>query len=107
MNQIYQTYETARTDDCSDKLFEKLDSIFSGNETVIIDKDEIIRYLIQMSDEFKRFAQLQRCFYIFQFMICIIWVIFCPRFKLFLNVQILTIFLRKYKCKNILKLLIN
>ena len=62
MNQISQTYKTAQTDKCLDKLFKKLDSIFSGKETVTIDKDELISYLIQMSEEFKRFAQLQRWF---------------------------------------------
>jgi hypothetical protein len=62
---IVRTYETSlEADDadetCSKKLFERFDLIFEGNGELNIDRKEIICYLNKMSEEFSRFAELQR-----------------------------------------------
>jgi hypothetical protein len=62
-DKILQTYKKAKAesrDDCSDKLFEKFDSIFFGDSNVTVDKAEILSYIIKMSNEFQRFALMQR-----------------------------------------------
>jgi hypothetical protein len=62
---LVRTYETTLGadvlgDGCSKKMFEKFDSIFAGNVQVKIERQEIICYLNKMSEEFSRFAELQR-----------------------------------------------
>ena len=57
---IVRSYETSQDENCSNKMFDKLDSIFEGDVELKIDRKEIISDLNKMAEEFARFAELQR-----------------------------------------------